>query len=80
MYLLGRPTDGQGSARANEPAMVAARARVLAATQAAGIFFLNSCNEQTVIEQLTEGTMICTGGDSPAAEIGRRHTNRTQPW
>ncbi len=80
MYLLGRPTGGQGSDRASEPSMVAARARVLAATRAAGIFFLNSCNERTVIQQLTEGTMICTGGDSPGAEIGRRHTNRRQPW
>jgi len=79
MYLLGRP-EGAGGDRASAPAMVEARARVLAASRAAGIFFLNSCNENTVVQQLTEGTMICTGGDSPAAEIGRRHTNRRQPW
>jgi hypothetical protein len=34
----------------------------------------------TVINQLKEGVMICTGGDSPAADIGRKFSNRTDPW
>ena len=27
-----------------------------------------------------DGVMICTGGDSPAADIGRKFTNRTDPF
>jgi 4-hydroxy-2-oxoheptanedioate aldolase len=77
-YLLGRPTtSGPGSDRSNDPKMVAARARVLAATKAAGIRFLNSCSEDDVINQLKDGTMICTGGDTPAADKGRAFTKRT---
>ena len=77
-YLLGRPTEtGRGSDRAHDPKMVAARARVLAATKAAGIRFLNSCSEDDVIKQLKDGTMICTGGDTPAADKGRAFTKRT---
>jgi hypothetical protein len=64
--------------------MVAVRARVLAATKAAGIKFLNACSAKPgpnyVIDQIKDGTMICTGGDSPAADIGRKYTNRTDPW
>lgn len=77
-YLLGRPTDSvRGSDRAHDPKMVAARARVLAATKAAGIRFLNSCSEDDVINQLKDGTMICTGGDTPAADKGRAYTKRS---
>ncbi|PKQ01186.1 MAG: hypothetical protein CVT74_00505 [Alphaproteobacteria bacterium HGW-Alphaproteobacteria-13] len=76
-YLLGLPTDtARGSDRAHDPKMVAARARVLAATKAAGIRFLNSCSEQDVINQIKDGTMICTGGDTPAADKGRAFTKR----
>ena len=57
--------------------MVAARARVLAATKAAGIKFLNSCSTEDVIDQLKDGTMICTGGDTPAADKGRAYTKRS---
>lgn len=77
-YLLGRPTESaRGSDRSHEPKMVAARARVLAATKAAGIRFLNSCSEEDVINQLKDGTMICTGGDTAAADKGRAFTKRT---
>jgi len=79
MYLLGMPKEGSGE-RAQDPKMVAARARVLAASKAAGIKFLNSCGENTVIDQLKEGVMICTGGDTPAADKGRAFTKRQQPW
>lgn len=76
-YLFGRP---DGARRDDAPEMVETRARVLAATQAAEIYFLNSCPEDDVINQIEDGTMICTGGESPAAEIGRAHTNRQGPW
>lgn len=78
-YLIGGPTGGNGPP-ANAPAMVQVRARVLAATKAAGVRFLNACNESTVIDQLKEGVMICTGGDSPAADKGRAFTKRTDPF
>ncbi|HET9269745.1 MAG TPA: hypothetical protein VFO31_16325 [Vicinamibacterales bacterium] len=78
-YLLGRPGTYQGGGEA-APSMAAVRRRVLDATKAAGIRFLNACNETTVIDQLKEGVMICTGGDSPAADKGRAFTKRTDPW
>ncbi len=55
------------------------RARVLAATKAAGVKFLNACSENNVIDQLKQGVMICTGGDTPAADKGRAYTKRTDP-
>jgi 4-hydroxy-2-oxoheptanedioate aldolase len=78
-YLLGRPGSYQGAGD-TAPAMAAVRRRVLNATKAAGIRFLNACNENTVLEQLKDGVMICTGGDSPAADKGRAFTKRTDPW
>ena len=81
-YIMGRPGTYQGGAGA--PAMQAVRARVLAATKAAGVKFLNACSDKPgpnyVIDQIKDGTMICTGGDSPAADVGRKFTNRTDPW
>ena len=61
------------------------RSRVLAATKAANIKFLNSCSDNPksdsyVIDMIKDGTMICTGGDSPAADIGRKFSNRTDPF
>jgi len=79
-YLLGAPKgDGRGSSMADAPSMKLVRARVLAATKDANIKFLNACNEADVIDQLKEGTMICTGGDTPAAVKGRAYTKRTDP-
>jgi 4-hydroxy-2-oxoheptanedioate aldolase len=78
-YLLGRPGTYQGGGEA-APSMAAVRRRVLDATKAAGVRFLNACNETTVIDQLKDGVMICTGGDSPAADKGRAFTKRTDPW
>jgi len=78
-YLLGRPGTYKEAGEA-APVMAAVRRRVLNATKAAGIKFLNACNENTVIDQLKEGVMICTGGDSPAADKGRAFTKRTDPW
>ena len=53
---------------------------VFNAAKAAKIFFLNSCNEQNVIDMLKEGVMICTGGDSPAADKGRHFSKRQGIW
>ena len=78
-YLLGRPGTYQGGGEA-APQMAAVRRRVLNATKAAGVKFLNACNENTVIDQLKDGVMICTGGDSPAADKGRAFTKRSDPW
>ena len=78
-YLLGRPGTYQGGGE-TAPQMAAVRRRVLVATKAAGVKFLNACNEQNVIDQLKDGVMICTGGDSPAADKGRAYTKRTDPW
>jgi 4-hydroxy-2-oxoheptanedioate aldolase len=77
-YIMGRPGTYQGGV--GNDAMVAVRARVLAATKAAGVKFLNACSVANVEEQIREGTMICTGGDTPAADKGRAFTKRTDPW
>lgn len=91
-YLLGAPKvervvrDASGTpnyvagSNNHEPPMVKTRARVLAATKAAGIKFLNACPEDDVVNQLKEGTMICTGGDTPAADLGRAYTKRKSIW
>jgi 4-hydroxy-2-oxoheptanedioate aldolase len=78
-YIMGRPGTYTGGGEAS-PQMAAVRKRVLSATKAAGIKFLNACNENNVIDQLKEGVMICTGGDTPAADKGRAFTKRTDPW
>ncbi len=77
-YLLGAP--GSGRRADTDPVMQQVRSRVLAASKAAGVKFLNACNEDNVEDQLREGVMICTGGDSPAADKGRAFTKRTDPW
>ena len=78
-YIMGRPGTYKGGGDA-APEMAAVRRRVLNATKAAGVKFLNACNEKNVIEQIKDGTMICTGGDGPGADIGRAFTKRTDPW
>jgi len=61
------------------PQLQAARARVLAATKASKIFFLNTVNATNVVDMIKEGVMIGTGSQE-AAEIGRKYTKRTMPW
>ena len=78
-FLMGRPGTYQGGGETS-PQMAAVRQRVLNATKAAGVKFLNACNENTVIDQIKDGAMICTGGDTPAADKGRAYTKRTDPW
>jgi 4-hydroxy-2-oxoheptanedioate aldolase len=61
------------------PAMQAARAKVLAATRASKIFFLNSVTPDDVVDMIKEGVMIGAASQR-AAEIGRVFTKRTMPW
>ena len=53
-YLMGRPGTYQGGGEA-APQMAAVRRRVLNATKAAGVKFLNACNENNVIDQIKDG-------------------------
>jgi 4-hydroxy-2-oxoheptanedioate aldolase len=61
------------------PALQAARARVLAATKANKLFFLNSVNADNVVDMIKEGVMI-GAADERAAEAGRKYTKRQMPW
>jgi len=61
------------------PQMQAARAKVLAATKASKIFFLNTVNADNVVDMIKEGVMIGAGNER-AAEIGRQFSKRTLPW
>ena len=60
--------------------LVDARARVLAATKAAGIPFLNQVTEETVEAMIDEGVRIGANPGAATADIGRRYTNRKMPW
>jgi 4-hydroxy-2-oxoheptanedioate aldolase len=63
----------------NDPRMVAARARVLAACKANKIFFLNSMNPDDVTVMIDEGVMVGSASRE-TAEIGRKYTKRQMPW
>jgi hypothetical protein len=61
--------------------MLAARERVLAHCKANKLAFLEMVTPENVVEQLGAGVMICAGKHAAAAaEIGRRHTQRPEPW
>jgi 4-hydroxy-2-oxoheptanedioate aldolase len=61
------------------PEMLAARARVKAACERAGVAFLEMVRPENVLAQLEDGVRI--GAATPeAAAIGRQHTGRTLPW
>jgi 4-hydroxy-2-oxoheptanedioate aldolase len=61
------------------PDMTAARARVKAACERAGLAFLEMVHPDNVIAQLEAGVKI-GAATAEAAEIGRRHTKRSPPW
>jgi 4-hydroxy-2-oxoheptanedioate aldolase len=74
-----------GFADAHDPPypaeMVAARSRVLAACKANNLAFLEMVTPENVVSQLGEGVMIGAGRQAEAAAaIGRRHSNRPEPW
>ena len=61
------------------PVVEQARQRVLKATQAAGIAFLDVVTPENVEERIREGTRIGATRSREAAERGRRFTKRLQP-
>lgn len=69
----------RGGSEDAHPEMKKARARVLAATKAAKIHFLNSVNADNVEEMIKEGVMVGAGNQA-AAERGRKFTKRQMPW
>jgi 4-hydroxy-2-oxoheptanedioate aldolase len=67
--------------RSDEPqVLVDARARVLAATQQAGIPFLNQMNANTIEAMIDEGVRIGANPGPEVADQGRRYTERRMPW
>jgi 4-hydroxy-2-oxoheptanedioate aldolase len=64
------------------PAMADARARVLNACKANGVFFLNTVREDDVEMRIEEGVRIGASGRGgrEAAEKGRKFSKRTMPW
>ncbi|MFN7921809.1 MAG: hypothetical protein U0Q16_17040 [Bryobacteraceae bacterium] len=79
-FLVGPPTGNTRGDRENHPAMQKMRTRIFTAVKAANLFFLNSCNETNVVDMLKEGVMICTGGETAAADKGREYSKRQGPW
>jgi 4-hydroxy-2-oxoheptanedioate aldolase len=73
---LGQPLAENES----DPRLRELRQFVFDAVRSVDAKFLNACNEENVTAMIDEGVMICTGGASPVADIGRRHTNRQMPW
>jgi 4-hydroxy-2-oxoheptanedioate aldolase len=63
------------------PQMVAARNKVLAACKANKLAFLEQVTPENVVEQIAAGVMVGAGKHAAeAAQIGRRHTGRAEPW
>ncbi|MBV9543219.1 MAG: hypothetical protein JOY61_02445 [Chloroflexi bacterium] len=61
--------------------MQAARNRVLAACKENKIAFLEMVSPENVVEQIQAGVMVGAGRNAAAAaEIGRKHTKRPEPW
>ena len=73
---LGVRNSGRGPM---PDSMKQARAKVLAATKANKIFFLNSMNQNDVIDMIKEGVMVGPANQR-TAEIGRQFTKREMPW
>src|SRR5258708_2643245 len=75
-FSLGVRGNGRGPMPA---ALQAARTKVLAATKANKIFFLNTLSPNNVVDMIKEGVMIGAASEQ-AADIGRRFTKRELPW
>lgn len=74
-----RAAGGDRQRREYPPIMLQARGRVLAATKANKVFFLNAASEADVEEQIKDGAMVIAGGPA-AAEKGRKFTKRPLPY
>jgi 4-hydroxy-2-oxoheptanedioate aldolase len=68
----------RGPRQAQAPEMMAARAKVLAATKGQKIFFLNTANPNNIAEMIQEGVMVVAGNEA-TAHAGRKITKRTMP-
>jgi len=77
MSLSFDVTRGQGPM---PPVLADARARVLAATKAAGISFLNQVDADSVEAMIDEGVRIGANPGAEVADQGRRYPNRRMPW
>jgi 4-hydroxy-2-oxoheptanedioate aldolase len=62
-----------------DPRMVAARAKVFAASKASKMFFLDSMSKDDVIDLIKEGVMVGPASQE-TAEIARKYTGRKMPW
>ena len=69
---------GPGDAT-KDPRMVAARAKVFAASKASKMFFLDSMSKDDVIDLIKEGVMVGPASQE-TAEIARKYTRRKMPW
>jgi len=67
-----------GARNQQAPEMVAARAKILAATKANKVFFLNTGTAANIVDMIKEGVMVVAGNEQ-AAEVGRKFTKRTMP-
>lgn len=63
----------------NDPRMVAARAKVMAACKANHIAFLNTMTVRDVTKMIEEGVRVGPASKE-ATEIGRKFTKRQMPW
>jgi 4-hydroxy-2-oxoheptanedioate aldolase len=63
------------------PEMQAARDRVLKACKQNKLGFLEMVTPDNVLQQIQDGVMVGAGGQAEkAAEIGRKHTQRSMAW
>jgi 4-hydroxy-2-oxoheptanedioate aldolase len=79
----GGGDDAGGGRGPIAPVLAQARAKVLAATKANHVAFLNSCNVNNVIDLIKEGVMVCAAGGAngeATAQKGREYTKRKMPW
>ncbi len=59
------------------PDMKAARERVLQASLARGIPFLDTCTPENIVRKIDEGVRVVAGHREETAIVGRAHTQRT---
>ena len=70
-----------GRSAATLPKVLAdARARVFAATKAAGVRFLDGMPRDKMVELIEEGVRIGANPGAENADFARRHTKRRMPW
>ena len=67
-----------GAKNQQAPEMIAARAKILAATKANHVFFLNTGNANNIVDMIKEGVMVVAGNEQ-AAIVGRKYSKRTMP-